>query len=195
MACGDAALSALCDPVREVSAHYLITQRGDVYQLVDEAERAWHAGAGVWEGARDVNSRSIGIELSNDGYTPFSAMLMDRLEPLLAGIMERWGIDPKAVIAHSDCAPGRKIDPGGRFDWQRLARSGLAIWPEDIGDLAADPAQFYRDLHRFGYSEDVAGDVLLDAFRLHFAPALRGQGLSARDMGLAAGLAKLGAIG
>ncbi len=123
------ALRILSNPDTEVSAHYLIDRQGRVFQLVDEAQRAWHAGAGAWDGITDVNSHSIGIELCNDGCSPFAAPLMDALEGLLAEIRARWNIPSSGVIGHSDCAPGRKIDPGARFDWRRLERSGLAQRP------------------------------------------------------------------
>ena len=117
----------LCDPVAEVSAHWLIDTDGTTLQLVDEAMRAWHAGAGGWAGVTDVNSRSIGIELQNTGSQPFAEPQMAALERLLRGIMERWAIQPARVIGHSDMAPARKIDPGPRFDWRRLALSGTPL--------------------------------------------------------------------
>ncbi len=94
--------------------------------------RAWHAGAGLWGGQEDVNSRSIGIELQkNRGDEPFAAPQMVALERLLQGIMARWDIPAQGVIGHSDMAPSRKGDPGPRFDWRRLAlqgcRSGLTM--------------------------------------------------------------------
>ena len=185
MGCAEAACRALSDPAREVSAHYLIAPDGRVMALVEEAERAWHAGAGRWGDVVDVNSRSIGIELSNDGVSPFSAALMDGLEELLAGIVSRWRIAPERVIAHSDLAPGRKIDPGARFDWQRLARAGLAVWPEK---REAEPSAFAQAARRFGYTADVDPEVILAAFRLRFRFGYDGP-LDAIDAGLACDLA------
>ncbi|MEM7489564.1 MAG: N-acetylmuramoyl-L-alanine amidase, partial [Pseudomonadota bacterium] len=124
------AIKRLSLPETEVSAHYLICEAGGITRLVPEAERAWHAGAGRWGECWDVNSASIGVELSNDGASPFSAAQMDALEDLLADILARHNLPPQAVIGHSDTAPGRKRDPGPRFDWRRLALRGLAIWPE-----------------------------------------------------------------
>jgi N-acetylmuramoyl-L-alanine amidase len=126
MASAEAACARLCDPDAEVSAHYLIDYDGQVTALVDEAMRAWHAGAGAWGAITDVNSHSIGIELQNTGAEPFPEPQMAALEGLLAGVMARWAIGPEGVIGHADCAPGRKVDPGPRFDWARLAFSGLA---------------------------------------------------------------------
>ncbi len=178
-----AALERLCDPTAEVSAHYLIDRDGTVLSLVDEASRAWHAGAGSWRGQEDVNSRSIGIELVNRGDEPFSARQMSALEGLLGDTLARWNLLPEAVIAHSDMAPGRKRDPGSRFDWCRLARVGLSVWPE-AGDAGKD---FSTSARAFGYPEaDEA--LLLEAFRLRFRPWARGP-LDATDRALAADLA------
>ncbi len=190
-----AALERLCAPEHEVSAHYLIGRDGQVFALVDEARRAWHAGAGSWGGRGDVNSRSIGVELDNDGCTPFAAPQMRALERLLAGIMRRWSIRPAGVIGHSDMAPLRKADPGPRFDWRRLALQGLAVWP-DLGPdpapmpaPAADPAAFHDAACRFGYPADLPGDVLLAAFRRRFRPWARGP-LAPADMAAIADLAR-----
>ncbi|MFN4099358.1 MAG: N-acetylmuramoyl-L-alanine amidase [Pararhodobacter sp.] len=170
MVSAEAALDRLCDPAAQVSSHYLIGRDGRVWQLVDEDQRAWHAGAGEWLGASDVNSRSIGIELDNDGKSPFSAPLMNALEPLLAGILTRWAIPPAGVIAHSDMAPGRKIDPGPRFDWRRLGRQGLALWPATMGD---PQAPLNASLDALGYPE-VPPALRLAAFRLRFRPGQTG---------------------
>ncbi len=169
MQTAQAACDTLCNPKTEVSAHYLIAEDGEVISLVDEAARAWHAGAGRWGAVTDVNSRSIGIELANPGDCPFAAAQMDALEALLDGIHQRWAIRPERFIGHSDMAPGRKIDPGARFDWQRLSRAGFGVWP----DLAT-PADFRTMARRFGYTADVPDDVRLAAFRLRFRPGHSG---------------------
>lgn len=181
----EGALRALSNLETEVSAHYLIARTGEVMSLVAEDKRAWHAGAGQWGAVTDVNSSSIGIELDNDGVSPFSAPLMEALEELLAAIMQRWAIRPERVIAHSDLAPGRKIDPGLRFDWQRLARQGLAVWPEL---QQADASTFLSHAHGFGYRDDLELEVVLDAFRRRFRPWANGP-VNALDAGLAADLA------
>lgn len=164
MASCAAARARLCDPAAEVSAHWLIAEDGAVEALVAEDRRAWHAGAGAWRGRADVNSRSIGIELANPGDRPFPEAQMAALEGLLRTILTRHGLGPGAVIAHSDMAPGRKCDPGGRFDWARLARQRLAVgaaWGEDRA--------LSESLTAMGYPE-VDPDVRLAAFRLRFRP-------------------------
>jgi N-acetylmuramoyl-L-alanine amidase len=168
MATCAAARARLCDPSAEVSAHWLVDLDGTSEALVPEPMRAWHAGAGEWAGVTDVNSRSIGIELANSGNAPFPMAQMAALERLLHGIMDRWSIPPHRVIGHSDMAPGRKQDPGPRFDWRALALQGLSVWPDDRC-RREDPAAFVPMARAFGYP-DVAEDILLAAFRLRFRP-------------------------
>lgn len=186
MRSAEAALARLCDPAAEVSSHWLIGRDGRLWHLVDEAERAWHAGAGIWRGQADINSRSIGIELDNDGASPFSAPLMARLEPLLSRILADWSIPPAGVIAHSDMAPARKIDPGPRFDWRRLALQGLALWPLSPGD---PQAPLGPSLDSIGYPP-VAPDLRLAAFRLRFRPHHHGPE-DATDRALADAVARM----
>ncbi|WP_179380123.1 N-acetylmuramoyl-L-alanine amidase [Jannaschia marina] len=179
------AIKRLCDPATEVSCHYVVGERGDIARLVPDDRRAWHAGAGRWGESCDVNSRSLGIELSNDGASPFPGAQMDALEALLGDLMARHGIEAKGVIGHSDCAPGRKIDPGPRFDWQRLARQGLAVWPEVV---EAPITGFHDDLRAFGMTAEVEDATRLAAFRLRFRPGLDGP-LDRIDAGMARDLA------
>ncbi len=194
MASAEAALQRLCDPRSEVSAHYLVSEDGTIHHLVAEEMRAWHAGAGSWGGAGDVNSRSIGIEIANPGplcgLPPFPARQMAALERLLDDILARHDLPPEAVIAHSDMAPGRKSDPGPAFDWRRLARAGLSVWPGAASaDQPPDMAGFRAAAARFGYPPDAEDDALLAAFRLRFRPAASGP-LDGHDMAFMADLAR-----
>ena len=175
MATAEAALDRLCDPASEVSAHYLIAEDGRAFALVDEEQRAWHAGAGSWAGRGDVNSRSIGIELANAGplagLPPFPEPQMAALERLLDGILARWSIAPAGVIAHSDMAPGRKADPGPKLDWRRLARGGRAVWAEGGAGAAPGWPAFAAAAEAAGYAAP-NGDwpTVLAAARLRWRP-------------------------
>ena len=123
MKTGEAALERLCDSAAKVSAHYLIHENGDVVQMVEEANRAWHAGVASWRGEADVNARSIGIELVNPGhefgYREFPDAQLTALEGLCFDIFSRHAILARNVVGHSDIAPTRKQDPGELFPWQR----------------------------------------------------------------------------
>lgn len=128
------ALQWLCNPVSQVSAHYFVFENGHTLQLVPEGRRAWHAGASHWAGETDINSCSIGIEIAHPGHP---GGLPDYPEAQLAAtlnlcrdICTRWGIPPERVLAHSDIAPGRKIDPGENFPWRRFAEAGVGIYVE-----------------------------------------------------------------
>jgi len=183
-----AARDWLCDPASDVSCHFVIAEDGRLWQLVREADRAWHAGAGAWGALRDVNSHSIGIELANTGRQPFAAPQMAVLEDLLRGICARWKISAERVVGHSDTALGRKIDPGARFDWRRLAIRGLAIWPE-ARSAALEQGQFLNDCRRFGYDcPPGREDEALNAVRLRFRPWAAGP-LDAVDCAIMADLA------
>ena len=170
-----AAIERLCDPAAQVSAHYLIDEDGTVVRLVDEANRAWHAGRSYWRGITDVNSASIGIELVNPGhefgYRPFPDAQMEALVPLLADIRRRHGVARANVIGHSDVAPARKTDPGELFDWDLLARYDLAEpRPRPRMRLVYDnDGAFFLALERLGY--DISdGPAAIRAFERRWRP-------------------------
>jgi len=171
------ALDRLCDPAAEVSAHYLIDEDGTVIRLVPEEKRAWHAGRSYWRGITDVNSASIGIEIVNPGhefgYRPFTEAQMESLIPLLSSIMARHNIDPANVVGHSDVAPARKQDPGELFEWEVLARYGLALpTPKPrIRLLHENPGAFYLSLERWGY-DITEGRAAVAAFQRRFRPRI-----------------------
>lgn len=182
MKSAQAAIDRLVDPTTKVSAHYLIEEDGTAWQLVPEDRRAWHAGVGCWAGARDINARSIGIELVNPGhefgYRPFPPAQMASLEVLARGILARHPIPPRRVLGHSDVAPQRKQDPGELFDWARLARQGIGLWPRaNAAPRSWSVAEFQAGLGRFGYEVpdhgelDEATRAVLIAFQRHFRPA------------------------
>jgi N-acetylmuramoyl-L-alanine amidase len=176
MQSAEAAIERMCDPATEVSAHYLITEQGEVVRLVPEEKRAWHAGASYWRGHTDVNSRSIGIELDHPGHTwgyrEFSDAQFEALVPLLARIVGEYGIPRANVVGHSDVAPARKIDPGELFPWDRLAEYRLCLpRPKklELGDPFDNDGAFYLALERFGYDVS-AGRKTVEAFQRRWRP-------------------------
>ncbi len=190
MASAQAALERLCDPQAEVSAHYLVHEDGRIVQMVPEARRAWHAGKAFWKGESDINSRSIGIEIVNPGheygYVDFPDAQIDAVTALCLDIVERHGIAPERVLAHSDVAPGRKVDPGERFPWARLAASGVGHWVEPApvvsgrffqqGAIGQPVEALQTMLALYGYGVDVNGvydektTQVIEAFQRHFRP-------------------------
>ncbi|MHA7819283.1 MAG: N-acetylmuramoyl-L-alanine amidase [Erythrobacter sp.] len=172
----ETALDKLTDPQAGVSAHYLITEEGEVIQLVSEKNRAWHAGASYWRGIKDVNSASIGIELDHPGhaggYRPFSEAQFEALVPLVARIVKQYDIPRANVVGHSDVAPIRKIDPGELFPWERLAEYGLCLpVPEKLehADPFHNEGAFILALERFGY-DITEGRKAIEAFERRWRP-------------------------
>ncbi len=170
----EAAIDRLCDPDAQVSAHYLIDEDGTILQLVEEGYRAWHAGESCWRGHRDINARSIGIELVNPGhefgYRPFFESQMRRLETVALDIVRRHQIPARNVVGHSDIAPRRKEDPGELFDWFRIFDLGVGCWPDRAAPCNMDEGEATILLQSFGY-ETIDMPATLKAFQSHFRPA------------------------
>jgi N-acetylmuramoyl-L-alanine amidase len=184
------ALHQLCNPVAQVSSHYLVLEDGRIIQLVPETRRAWHAGAGCWQGERDMNSASIGIEIVNPGhdfgYPDFPETQIEATIALCRDIVERWKMRADRVIAHSDMAPLRKKDPGEKFPWQRFAASGVGhfVPPRPIADgrffqrgEEGQPIEALQAmLALYGYDLPITGvfdpltEAVVTAFQRHFRP-------------------------
>ena len=188
---GGAAVRWLCDPVSEVSSHYLVHEDGRVFQMVPEERRAWHAGIADWRGRADVNSRSIGIEIVNPGhehgYPDFPDVQIEAVIKLCGDCSGRWPIQPEFVLAHSDVAPARKADPGEKFPWMRLHERGIGHYVRPsplgggrfigLGDEGEPVAAFQALLAAYGYGVEASGRfdeatrLATVAFQRHFRPS------------------------
>ncbi|OGT69682.1 MAG: hypothetical protein A3J38_07590 [Gammaproteobacteria bacterium RIFCSPHIGHO2_12_FULL_45_9] len=164
------AMDCLKNPLSRVSCHYVIDEEGQVYRLVQEEKRAWHAGESFWQGQTDLNSSSIGIELVNPGhscgYTPFPDSQIEALIVLLSEIQSRWKISPSRILGHSDVAPRRKQDPGHLFPWKYLHQKGFGLWPVEGKEAYGDVKE---GLCKIGY-ETISLPHTLMAFQRHFRP-------------------------
>ena len=139
------------NPQGRVSAHYLIANNGKLYQLVEDNQRAWHAGVGSWQGVTDINSVSIGIELDNNGSEPFEERQILSLIRLLDDLCTRFNIPRDAIIGHADLAPSRKSDPSRYFPWQRLAQAGFGKWYDEKRSDAPENFDAVLALRALGY--------------------------------------------
>ena len=181
-----AAIDRLCDPDPGVSSHYVVDEDGTVFRLVDEAMRAAHAGVSFWRGMRDLNDRSVGIEIVNPGhewgYRPFPAPQIDSVVALSRAILARHPIPAVNVVGHSDVAPDRKQDPGELFPWPLLASVGIGAWPvyattaDALASGPADASTVADRLRQIGYplADDAGPDALatvVTAFQRRFRPA------------------------
>jgi N-acetylmuramoyl-L-alanine amidase len=186
------AIDWLSRPDSGVSCHYVIDEMGRITQMVAEQARAWHAGEASWAGETDINSASIGVEIQNPGhalgYPDFPEPQFAAVAALAQDILARHPIRPERVLAHSDVAPRRKIDPGEKFPWARLAAAGVGHWvepvPIDDGELgiglgAGDPRcrKLQTLLGDYGYAVEPTGrldsdtEFVVKAFQRHFRPA------------------------
>jgi len=190
MPSAEEALDWLCRDESQVSSHYFVQPNGEVVQLVPENRRAWHAGKSFWHGETDINSMSIGIEIANAGHP---GGLPDYPKEQIAAVIElcrdcgdRWSIAPERVLGHSDVAPVRKVDPGEKFPWQRLAAAGVghAVEPAPVtggrffqrGDGGPPVEALQAMLALYGYDVPVSGEFcdktagVVEAFQRHFRP-------------------------
>jgi len=189
------------------STHYLVPDPSDpsyretgnkdvkIYNLIDEKDRAWHAGVSSWRGRNNLNDTSIGIEIVNqakdDGhghfiFPPFNPQQISAVKELAANIIQRYpDISPVNVVGHSDIAPGRKSDPGAAFPWKQLSEAGIGAWYDEntkakyvtqFSQTMPSRHEIISKLKTYGY--DVAGAErpngfkdLVRAFQLHFRPA------------------------
>lgn len=193
MESGPAAIERLRDRAAKVSSHYVVEEDGRVFKLVEEADRAWHAGVSSWRGLSNLNMHSIGIEIVNPGhefgYRNFPEAQMDSVLALSQAIIARHAIAPRNVIGHSDIAPIRKIDPGELFDWEWLASNGVGqavphidinpyrsqLWTGDSGDAVR---HLQQQLQHYGYGVEVTSvydtqtEITVSAFQRHFRRTL-----------------------
>jgi len=203
MPTGEAALQRMRDPESRVSAHYMVDENGDVYHLVAEERRAWHAGVSFWKGETDINGAAIGIEIVNPGhefgYQDFPPAQIDAVIGLLDQIRERWDIPDHRILGHSDIAPARKEDPGERFPWAELAAHGHGLWvtpdmppegamgpPLGKGDTGLGVFSLQSALGKLGYNLLAGGPyddetaTIVTAFQRHWLPEQIGTDLQGR---------------
>ncbi|MFN3318332.1 MAG: N-acetylmuramoyl-L-alanine amidase [Allorhizobium sp.] len=191
MPSAEGAQAWLCAPESQVSSHYLVHEDGRVVQMVPEERRAWHAGKSIWGGETDINSRSIGIEIANAGHPgglpDFPEKQLESVIELCLECVNRHGIAPERVLAHSDVAPIRKVDPGENFPWDRLHTAGVGHWVEPSvigggrffqrGDRGQPVEALQSMLSLYGYGIEISGEFcahtegVVAAFQRHFRQA------------------------
>ena len=158
--------SRLCNPKSKVSSHFLISQNGRVYRLVQDNQIAWHAGRSCWGKYKNLNKNSIGIELVNKGhkfgYTNFKKKQLFSLIKICKSLIKKYKIKKRNIVGHSDIAPLRKIDPGEKFPWKKLADDRIGIWHHCKPSLLRkyrnikilekkDKIKFIKNLNKIGY--------------------------------------------
>ena len=183
-------LEYMCKKKNKISAHFLISKKGEIFYLVNQNKIAWHAGKSYWKNIINLNSRSIGIEIDNSGHhinnEDYNHLQIKSLCELIKKLIKEYNINPKNILGHSDIAPFRKIDPGEKFPWYELNRRKLSYSPiintkilENESNNTNDDYQFkpHQDvlsmLGKIGYDtrnikvEDSKFKLLIQAYQRH----------------------------
>ena len=169
-----ASIKRLTDIKSEVSSHYLIKQNGQVITLVPDLYIAWHAGKSRWKKYKSLNKNSIGIEITNPGhsygYKKFTDAQILSLIKLSKFLINRYKINNKNILGHSDIAPERKKDPGEKFPWKYLSKKKIGYWHgidknillknriSKINNLQKN--LFYKNIYKIGYSKTIPKNLL-----------------------------------
>jgi len=164
----DQTLKTFTQERTQVSAHYLICKDGTLHHMLNDYLRAWHAGVARWGNSTDINSSSIGVEIDNNGFEPFTESQIDCLLGLLAKLKIDHNIPVANFIGHADIAPVRRVDPNVSFPWQRLSENGYGLWYSDTTGVKL-PEGFnpMYALRIIGYDlSNLAATI--QAFRRHF---------------------------
>ena len=154
-------------PKTQVSAHYVICKDGTVHHMLNDLLRAHQAGVSKWGNATDLNSSSIGIEIDNNGFEPFTDPQINSLLELLGRLKRAYSIPTANFMGHADVAPGRKVDPNKYFPWQKLSQNGYGLWYDTTNVKV--PADFnpVLALRIIGY--DIKNERnAIQSFKLHF---------------------------
>ena len=184
-------IDRLCDIKSKVSSHFIINRKGKIYRLVKDRQVAWHAGKSFWDKYKNINKNSIGIELVNRGhefgYTNFSKKQILSLVQICKHLIKKYKIKKKYIVGHSDIAPLRKIDPGEKFPWEKLAKKNIGIWHSHQSDFLKklrkikitkyeDKIKFIQNLKKIGYRLPKNGKFLFSktvkAFQRRFRQQL-----------------------
>ncbi len=198
------AINLLTEEKRKVSSHYLIDTNGKIYNLVSDSKRAWHAGVSSWQGQDDINSRSLGIEIVNEGEKKASYypdLQISALIELIKNLIKKHKIHSYNILGHSDIAPLRKIDPGKYFPWKILSENMIGIWAEnerqDIFLKNDDVDLLLANLKKIGYSyidlseKNKNNLKIIDAFHRHFLPHQLGKKPTLSSLKISIDLLKL----
>ena len=161
-----AAIRRLTKNSSGVSSHYFIKNNGQVILMVPELYIAWHAGVSSWRKDKFLNSKSIGIEISNPGhdnkYKQFKKKQIYSLFSLITELKKKYRLKNKNILGHSDIAPDRKKDPGEKFPWELMYKKKLTIWHNIMEKKLKkirnkrcnklEVEKFLINLHKIGYN-------------------------------------------
>ncbi len=126
------AIKKLTNINSKVSCHFFIKNNGEILTLVPELYIAWHAGISRWKSFKSINKHSLGIEISNPGhgnnYKNFSKKQIKAILKISLFLKQKYKIQNKFFLGHSDISPDRKKDPGEKFPWEYLSKKKIGYW-------------------------------------------------------------------
>jgi len=154
----------------QVSSHYVICKDGTVHHMLNDLLRAHHAGVSKWGNATDLNSSSIGIEMDNNGFEPFTDEQINSLTELLGRLKRTYSIPTANFVGHADIAPGRKVDPNRYFPWQKLAENGFGYWYDTTAAIIPEGFNEMQALRIVGY-DIKKPESAIQSFKIHFVPS------------------------
>ena len=179
------AIRLLTNKKRKVSSHYVIDTNGNIFNLVDESKRAWHAGESMWKKSKDINSRSIGIEIVYPGEIlrkRYKKQQINSIIKLSLILKRKYKILDKNILGHSDVAPNRKIDPGIYFPWEVLNKNSIGLWVKDRPDNSKLDKEslklFLKNLKKLGYPYLQVNNTfdfnksIIESFHRHHLPGM-----------------------
>ena len=180
-----ASLKRLKNSKSQVSCHYLINRKGQIFQMVDDYKIAWHAGKSKWKKFKNLNNISLGIELVNKGhrlgYQNFTEKQIKSLIILCKSLKKKYKIKKENFLGHSDIAPNRKMDPGEKFPWKQLSNHNIGKWYNEkkinlkIHKKSINKI-FFTNLRTLGYRyfsikrKSVEDKRIIKSFQQHYLP-------------------------
>lgn len=164
----------------QVSAHYVVCRDGTVHHMLNDLLRAHHAGVSKWGNATDINSNSIGIEIDNNGFEPFTDAQISSVIELLGRLKRAYNIPATNFVGHADVAPGRKVDPSRHFPWQKLAENGYGLWYDTANVIVPVSFNSLQALRIVGYNIKDSS-AAIQSFKIHFTPTDSTKTISEED--------------
>ena len=153
------AIEYMCSKENKVSAHFLVSKKGEIFYLVNQNKIAWHAGKSYWKNIKNLNSRSIGIEIDNSGHhinnEDYNHLQIKSLCELIKKLIKEYNINPQNILGHSDIAPFRKNDPGEKFPWHELNNRRLSYSPTINNDIFDDKSNTTTIENQYKEYQDV----------------------------------------
>ena len=119
------------NPWAKASAHYLISESGEITQMVKDVDEAWHAGIfdkpiADWL-LPNPNFFCLGIEFEDkrDRNWKYPGPQRKAGAWLVKMLMDKYNIPEDHIVLHKDLSPSRRSDPVGQFSFNWLLKNTM----------------------------------------------------------------------